>query len=62
MDKPFDLLPSLTPYEAAKLLNLPIKTIRDMLKRKELPAVRMGRYYWRISRSEITKLMLSRPR
>jgi len=56
MDKPFDLLPLLTPREAAKLLNLSTQTIRDMIKRKELTAVRVNERL-RISRSEVTKLI-----
>ena len=55
MDKPFDLLPSLTPCQAGKLLNLPTQTIRDMIKRKELLAVRLSNNEWRISRHEVTK-------
>jgi excisionase family DNA binding protein len=56
MDKPFDLLPSLTPCQAGKLLNLPTQTIRDMIKRKELTAVRVNERL-RISRSEVNKLL-----
>jgi len=57
MDKAFDLLPSLTPHQAAKLLNLPTQTILDMIKRKELSAVRVGDNKWRISRSEVNKFI-----
>ena len=57
MDKPFDLLASLTPREAAKLLNLPTQTIRDMIERKELPAVRVDANVWRIRRSDVIKLI-----
>jgi excisionase family DNA binding protein len=57
MDKAFDLLPSLTPREAAKLLNLPTQTILDMIKRKELPAVKVNENRWRISKSEVVKLI-----
>ena len=57
MDKVFDLLPSLTPRDAAKLLNLPTQTIRDMIKRKELLAVRVNENQWRISRSEVLKFI-----
>ena len=56
MDKPFDLLPSLTPFQAGKLVNLPTQTIRDMIKRKELTAVRVNERL-RISRSDVTKLI-----
>jgi excisionase family DNA binding protein len=44
----------LTAREAAKLLDLPTKVIRGMMRRKELAAFKVGRY-WRIPRSEITK-------
>ena len=56
MDKAFDLLPSLTPCQAGKLLNLPTQTIRDMIKRKELLAVRVDERL-RISRSEVLKFI-----
>ena len=56
MDKAFDLLPSLTPQQAGKLLNLPTQTIRDMIKRKQLPAINV-RGQWRISRSEVRKFI-----
>jgi excisionase family DNA binding protein len=57
MDNAFDLLPSLTPRQAGKLLNLPTQTIRDMIKRKQLPAINLGGGQWRISRSEVTKFI-----
>ncbi len=56
MDKASDMLPSYTPREAAKLLNLPTQTIRDMINRKELPAFKMGNQ-WRVSRSDVIKLI-----
>ena len=57
MDKAFDLLPSLTPFQAAKLLNLPTQTIRDMIKRKQLPAINVGGGQWRIATSEVRKII-----
>jgi excisionase family DNA binding protein len=61
MEKQADQVPLLTPSDAAKLLNLPTQTILDMIHRKELPALKVGRH-WRILKSEVIKLMLSRPR
>ena len=57
MENQADRMPSLTPREAAKLLNLPTQTIRDMIKRKQLPAINLGGGQWRISRSEVTKFI-----
>jgi excisionase family DNA binding protein len=49
--------PFLTSREAAKLLNLPTQTIRDMINRKELATFKVG-YQWRIiCRSKVTKLI-----
>jgi len=44
----------LTAREGAKLMDLPTKVIRGMMRRKELAALKVGRYL-RIPRSEITK-------
>jgi excisionase family DNA binding protein len=52
----FDQVPSLTPRHAAKLLNLPTQTIRDMIKRNELPAIKVNGQS-RITRSEIRKFI-----
>ena len=57
MEKPFDLLPLLTPGRAAKLLNLPVQTVLDMIDRNELRAVRLGGRRLRLSRSEVNKLL-----
>jgi excisionase family DNA binding protein len=45
-----------TPREAAKLLNLPTHRVLNMIHRKELPALKVGKH-WRIPKSEITKLI-----
>jgi excisionase family DNA binding protein len=37
----------LTPREAAKLLNLPTHRVLNMIHRKELPALKVGKH-WRI--------------
>ena len=42
MEKQAHPMPLLSPRAAAKLLNLPTQTIRDMIKRKELLAFRVG--------------------
>jgi len=54
MEKQAHPMPLLTPREAAKLLNLPTQTIRDMISRKELPAIKVNGQL-RILRSELTK-------
>jgi excisionase family DNA binding protein len=54
MEKQADLLPLLTLHEAAKLLNLPIHSVRNMIRSKKLRAFKVGGQ-WRIRRSEITK-------
>jgi excisionase family DNA binding protein len=46
--------PLLTPHQVAKLLHVPIKTIRKMIDRKQLLAFKVGRH-WRIPRSELSK-------
>jgi excisionase family DNA binding protein len=56
MENQADRMPSLTPREAAKLLNLPTQTIRDMIKRKQLPAINVAGQ-WRIPRSEVRKFI-----
>jgi excisionase family DNA binding protein len=53
MDKQAEPTPLLTPREAAKLLNLPTKTVRRMIQSKELPALKVGRR-WRIPRLHVT--------
>ena len=57
MEEQADLAPLMSPRDAAKLLNLPTQTIRDMINRKELLAFRVGNQ-WRISRSEVAKLVM----
>jgi excisionase family DNA binding protein len=54
MEKQADSTPLLlTPREAAKLLNLPTRTIRRMIHSKELPALKVGSR-WRIPRLHVT--------
>ena len=52
MEKQADPAPFLTPEQAAKLLNLPIRTIRRMIHSKELPALKLGSR-WRIPRRHV---------
>jgi excisionase family DNA binding protein len=54
MQKRVEPWPLLTPHQAAKLLHLPIKTVRKMIDRKELLAFKIGPH-WRISKSELKK-------
>jgi excisionase family DNA binding protein len=56
MERQIASMPFLTPREAAKLLNLPTQTIRDMIQRKQLSAIQVGGQ-WRISRGEVIKLL-----
>ena len=62
MDKQADPTPFLTPEQAAKLLNLPIRTIRRMIHSKELPALKLGSR-WRIPKLhvEAAEIRLRRP-
>jgi excisionase family DNA binding protein len=53
MDKQADPTAFLTPVQAAKLLNLPIRTIRRMIHSKELPALKVGSR-WRIPKLHVT--------
>ena len=51
MNKPAD--PAfLTPRDAAHLLNLPTYTVLRMIRRKELPALKVGSH-WRIPRLHV---------
>jgi excisionase family DNA binding protein len=54
--EPVSLPPFVTADEIAKLLRLNIKTIRAALKRREIPAVRVGQQ-WRISRQIVITLL-----
>jgi excisionase family DNA binding protein len=56
MEKQPDLMPLLSLPEAANLLHVSPHMIRDMIRRKELLAFKVG-HQWRISRSEVTKLI-----
>ena len=53
MEKQADPAQFLTPEQAAKLLNLPLRTIRRMIHSKELPALKVGSR-WRIPRLHVT--------
>jgi len=54
MEKQVDPERLLTPQEAARLLNLPIETIVQMILRKELRAFKVRRY-WRLSKYDLAK-------
>jgi len=56
MEKQADPAPFQTPREAAKLLRLSTKTIRSILRRKELPAIKVGGQ-WRVRESELIKFI-----
>lgn len=47
LDKPF-----YTIYEVSELLQLHHNTVRTMIRKKELPAVQLGRQ-WRIKKSDL---------
>lgn len=50
----------LTPRDVAKLLNLTDQTIRRMMRKGFLPAIKIGPRTWRIRRSEL-ELFLQHP-
>jgi excisionase family DNA binding protein len=43
----------LTPRDVAKLLNLTDQTIRRMLRKGFIPAIKIGPRTWRVRRSEL---------
>ncbi len=45
----------LTPYEVAYELSLSLTTIYKLLRSKELPGVKVGRF-WRIPKEDLEKL------
>ena len=55
-----DRLDLLTVEEAAELLKITPYTIREMIKRGEIPAAKIGRFY-RIKRSDLIALVSTMP-
>ncbi|MGE5215733.1 MAG: helix-turn-helix domain-containing protein [Chloroflexota bacterium] len=59
MDTNFDRLRLLTLPEAAELLHVSTRTVQRMIRRKDLPAFKVGGQ-WRLRESQLTQWIESR--
>ena len=56
MENEFEPLRLLTLKETADVLQLSGRTVREMVRRKELPAFKVGGH-WRVNERQLTKWM-----